>query len=45
MPQSTEHADPGQYVGVVVGLIPIILAVMVVWFIIGRFRQQMSRRA
>ena len=43
--QNTERERPEQYIGVVVGLIPIVISVLVVWFILNRLRQQMSRRA
>jgi len=43
--QNTEQPRPEQYIGVVVGLIPIVISVLVVWFILSRFRRQMSRGA
>jgi len=43
--QNTEQPRPEQYIGVVVGLIPIVISVLVVWFMLNRFRRQMSRRA
>ncbi|HUU55518.1 MAG TPA: hypothetical protein VMY87_11420 [Armatimonadota bacterium] len=43
--QSDQEPRPEQYIGVVVRLIPVVMSVLVVWFILNRFRQQMSRRA
>jgi len=43
--QNTQQPRPEQYVGVVVGAIPIVISVLVVWFILNRLRRQMSRRA
>ena len=43
--QNEQQPRPEQYVGVFTNLIPIIISVLVVWFMLTRFRQQMSRRA
>ncbi len=43
--QSTQQPRPEQYLGVFVGLIPVVISVLFVWFMVNRFRQQMSRRA
>ena len=43
--QSSEQPRPEQYIGVFAGLIPVIIAVLVIWFMLTRFRQQMFRRA
>jgi competence protein ComGC len=43
--ENTQQPRPEQYIGVVVGLIPLVISVLVVWFILNRLRQQMSRRA
>jgi len=43
--QNNQEPRPEQYVGVFTNLIPIIISVLVVWFILTRLRQQMSRRA
>ena len=43
--QNEQQPRPEQYVGVFTNLIPIIISVLVVWFILSRFRRQMSRRA
>ena len=43
--QNNQQPPPEQYIGVVVNLIPVVISVLVVWFILNRFRQQMSRRA
>ena len=43
--ENTQQPRPEQYIGVVAGLIPVVISVLVVWFILNRLRQQMSRRA
>ena len=43
--QNEQQPRPEQYIGVVAGLIPVVISVLVVWFILNRLRQQMSRRA
>lgn len=43
--QNDQQPRPEQYIGVFGSLIPVIISVLFIWFILSRFRQQMSRRA
>jgi len=42
--RSAPRRNPGQWIGVVAGLVPIAISIAVVFIILGRFRQQMMRR-